>query len=88
MSGQPTVVVQMRKEAARVGVDIDLAAVMKWIAITDQVGVIFLHRSRPPVEWLVRPRTCVRHLARSHPSSSSGTNEQTVRPARGCQPRE
>ena len=35
MSGQPTVVVQMRKDAARVGVDTDLAAVMKGVAMTD-----------------------------------------------------
>ena len=37
MAGQPTVVVQMRKEAIRVGVDINLAAVMKGVAITNHV---------------------------------------------------
>ena len=34
VAGQPTVVVQMRKEPVRVGVHIDLAAVMKRVAIT------------------------------------------------------
>ena len=37
MAGQPTVVVQMREEPVRVGVDLDLAAVMKAVAITNHV---------------------------------------------------
>ena len=32
--GQATVVVQMREQAVRVGVHIDLAAVMTWVAVT------------------------------------------------------
>ena len=49
MAGQPTVVVQMRKQGIRIGVDVDFAAVMKRVVITGGHRELSIKRVPHPV---------------------------------------